>query len=939
SEIQSRPVTVDIQAITGYSGVSTYQIVSLWTRTSLENAQVQAVVAESVDTVTVSWQPGLTPVQLVPVTLQRTAFSTDVVYPSMADVQACIGAELVALGYSISTFTVATTDASFASLDVAGVPVATSAADMGLAWTFNGSEAMPALVLQPYVSGTVSFSVEATATRTATTVVATPLVEAPSPPLLITVQYLVDVVAVAQEPVLSVAAPSSSVAFGFAAPFVVSCALPSGSGGETFAVMLSIPAAHCSGVAMVYMFDTVLTAGADGCSYVLRDNTGATAWTAPFEATVFLRAAPGFSGNMTVQYTAVSGNVADSTAHTIATTAVLWEADTTPTYLPTVFLWLESYQDEVIEHDWHLDMLSAVAASALVKPGYGIMGVHVECDVMNPGVQAMHIDDKWVGCGAYNVSDLAALAVLPAQGFSGATAIKVAVVLSSPDETPPVIVELRYAITVHAVTAAPSVVIDTTNMTVPYGVPGVITVVAATARNNSWDALAVTMRVWNCSGIASVVVTGASGADVVTGTVDAVADVCEYVLSTAGAPTQSLRVNLSAVDAFFGWTPIEVTATATAASGASTAATVVATTLLWMPDTTPVEVVLPATNLTVYEDEVVFLASSDITAPIVLPADYAMSFIQVVSDGVWIQGICGPCNESSAMGDASKQFDGDWTGVIGVVPAKHYSGAVEFGIDIMLTSPVLGHRPVVYHRPYAVDVVAVAIVPQLTIAPYDTSVEYGAPTSVWVGVFSDDPSQAVRVVLRPRKCDGGATVLADGTLVPLTWTGASDCVHELSRGSPKPKDASGLVTNGVASSNGVINVTIAMPDGYFGLTEFDVVATSTSGASSANIVQSVAMVWLPNPAAVYEPAVVQRRKVFAGVAVDVDVADIVAQVNASMLARDYVGLGYEIVVPDATGVASMFTVSPTAGITEVMLDKDHQSLRFTDFGSDVRAGV
>ncbi|EQC24709.1 hypothetical protein SDRG_17398, partial [Saprolegnia diclina VS20] len=435
------------------------------------------------------------------------------------------------------------------------------------------------------------------------------------------------------------------------------------------------------------------------------------------------------------------------------------------------------------------------------------------------------------------------------------------------------------------------------------------------------------MRVWNCSGVASVVVATGGGKQpvMINADTDTMTDVCVYELwsGPSGVMSGSMQVSVTVVDAFFGWTSVEMTATSTT-HGASSA-TVTMTALQWLPNTAPMQILLPTVRLETFEDEMVFLATSAITRPIQLPSDYVLTLLEVVTNGVWIQGICGPCDNTSVMGAFTKQFDGRWSGVIGVVPSQHYNGEIEFYVDVSLQSPILGHRPMLYRQPYQVDIIGVATVPQLSLAPMNTTIEYGKSASIWASASSRDASEAVRMELRPHGCDSNANVTANGAPVPLTWTSAGDCVYAIS-------DMANVTGNSV-----VVATSIAMPVGFFGLAWFDVVATSADGAARAEIASPVSFVWLPNPAVMYEAAVTRHLEVFGGVAVDVSLDDIRSQVNASM--DDYVNLGFEILAADARATASVFTVSRGNGITELSLNESRGSFVFTDFADDVRAGV
>ncbi|KDO24508.1 hypothetical protein SPRG_22260, partial [Saprolegnia parasitica CBS 223.65] len=473
------------------------------------------------------------------------------------------------------------------------------------------------------------------------------------------------------------------------------------------------------------------------------------------------------------------------------------------------------------------------------------------------------------------------------------------------------------------VTEPPVLAVAVSNRSVAYATPAVLNVTATGV--SASESLAVRMRVWNCSGVASVVVT--SGGDMQPVMIDAdthddadtdtVTDVCLYELwsGLGGVMSGSMQVNVTVADGFFGWTTVEVTATSTTHSASS--ATVTTTALQWLPNTAPMEILLPTTHLEIFEDEAVFLATSAITSPIQLPADYALTLLEVVTNGVWIQGICGPCDNTSAMGAFTKQFDGHWSG--------NYNGEIEFYVDVAFASPILGHRPMLYRQPHQVDIISVATVPQLSLAPMNTTIDYGKSASIWASASSDDASEAVRMELRPHGCDSNANVTANGAPVPLTWTSAGDCVYAISD-----------MAN-VTGSSVVVATSIAMPVGFFGLAWFDVVATSTDGAARAEIASPVSFVWLPNPAIVYEAAVTRRLEVFNGVAVDVSLDDIRSQVNASM--NDYVNLGFEILASDAHATASVFTVSRGNGITELSLNESRGSFVFTDFADDVRAGV
>ncbi|KDO15851.1 hypothetical protein SPRG_18608, partial [Saprolegnia parasitica CBS 223.65] len=194
------------------------------------------------------------------------------------------------------------------------------------------------------------------------------------------------------------------------------------------------------------------------------------------------------------------------------------------------------------------------------------------------------------------------------------------------------------------VTEPPVLAVAVSNRSVAYATPAVLNVTATGV--SASESLAVRMRVWNCSGVASVVVTSDKEPVMIDADTDTVTDVCLYELwpGLGGVMSGSMQVNMTVADGFFGWTTVEVTATSTTHSASS--ATVTTTVLQWLPNTAPMEILLPTTHLEIFEDEAVFLATSAITSSIQLPADYALTLLEVVTNGVWIQGICGPCDKT-----------------------------------------------------------------------------------------------------------------------------------------------------------------------------------------------------------------------------------------------------------------------------------------------------
>ncbi|OQS01683.1 hypothetical protein THRCLA_05764, partial [Thraustotheca clavata] len=296
---------------------------------------------------------------------------------------------------------------------------------------------------------------------------------------------------------------------------------------------------------------------------------------------------------------------------------------------------------------------------------------------------------------------------------------------------------MLYSLQVHAVVRTPTLSVAVWNQTVEYDTAAVFTLSGTVV--NALESLAMHMHISNCSGVASVFVTvNSSVAEAVLVHNDSTTDVCLFKLTTSDL----VQVNVSVVDTFFGWMPVEFTASSIM-SGVTKASSVSTTTLLWLPNTAPIDIWHSSTRLSTFENEVVYVSASTITTSDDLDSDYSVSYIDVVTDGVWVQGVCGPCNTSSMMEENWKRFDGDWSGMIGVVPSKYFSGTLQFNINVLMSSTVFGHRPVVYHHPYMVDVVGVVTVPRLSIAPFNTSFEYGTSAIVSISAATDDMSASV----------------------------------------------------------------------------------------------------------------------------------------------------------------------------------------------------
>ncbi|KDO24507.1 hypothetical protein SPRG_22259, partial [Saprolegnia parasitica CBS 223.65] len=305
----------------------------------------------------------------------------------------------------------------------------------------------------PYVVGSVLFSVQALVTQSTLQ------------PLVVTLH--------------------SSIASGYAALFDVSCSLPVGS--ETFSITLSLPSAYCDAVSMVYMFDRLVNAAEDGCSYVLQDGTGRTSWATWFSGTVFLRVAPGFSGNMTLQYTATSGNVVGSTAQTIASVSLVWDADTDPVVLPGTFQWLEAYQNELIFRDWKADVEDVLNSAG--ETLHGNASVHFECDHLNRGITGGWASGAWMPCDIEALQDVYDVALAPALDFSGRTAVTL-VVTEARYLARPIQCVIQYTIRIIEVAPLPALTLPVTfqpHSVIAYGQPAMIALAEPVASSSSLD--------------------------------------------------------------------------------------------------------------------------------------------------------------------------------------------------------------------------------------------------------------------------------------------------------------------------------------------------------------------------------------------------------------------------------------------------------------------